>query len=92
MPTINARYQDYITQMRKIQDINSALALLHWDNEVNAPTKGATFRGQQIATLSATAHDWATSEELGTLLQSLHENRHLLTEDEAKNIELSLDF
>lgn len=92
MLMLQNKYKRYVAQMRKIQDINSALALLHWDNEVNAPSKGASLRGQQIATLSATAHDWATDDELGILLEDLYEHREELSENEAKNIELSLSF
>ena len=77
--------------MRKIQDVNSSIALMHWDNEVNAAIKGAKLRGQQIATLSAVAHDWSTSSELEQLLTSLYSQRHALSENEARNIELSLE-
>ena len=38
--------------MRKITDINLAAGVLHWDQEVNMPPKGAAFRAQQLATLS----------------------------------------
>lgn len=90
MSIIRKQYEKYVAHLQKIQDINSTLALLHWDNEVNAPPKGAQLRGQQIATLSATAHEWATSPELGGLLINLNANRQALSENEAKNVELSL--
>jgi len=92
MSTLRNKYEQYVSHMRKIQDVNSSLALLHWDNEVNAPIKGAQLRGQQIATLSVTAHDWGTSKELGELLEDLYANRQELTENEAKNVELSLEI
>lgn len=90
MPIIRKQYEQYVAHLQKIQDLNSTLALLHWDNEVNAPPKGAQLRGQQIATLSATVHEWATSAELGGLLTNLNANRQALSENEAKNVELSL--
>ncbi|CAA6811245.1 MAG: Thermostable carboxypeptidase 1 (EC [uncultured Aureispira sp.] len=90
MSIIKEQYEQYVAQLQKIQDLNSTLALLHWDNEVNAPSKGASLRGQQIATLSATVHEWATSSELGELLLHLNANRQALSENEAKNVELSL--
>lgn len=92
MLTLKEKYEQYVTRMRKVQDINSTLALLHWDNEVNAPAKGAKLRAQQIATLSATAHDWLTAPELGELLHELYERRSELDENEAKNVELSLEL
>ena len=92
MSSLKEKYEQYVAQMRRIQDINSTLALLHWDNEVNAPSKGASFRAQQIATLSATAHDWTTDKQLGELLQELYAQRDLLSVNEAKNVELSLEL
>lgn len=90
MSIIKKQYEQYVALLQKIQDLNSTLALLHWDSEVNAPPKGAPLRGQQIATLSATVHEWATSPELGILLTDLNANRQALSENEAKNVELSL--
>jgi len=92
MPVIQKQYEQYVAHLQKIQDLNSTLALLHWDNEVNAPPKGASLRGQQIATLSATVHEWTTRSEFGALLINLNANRQALSEDEAKNVELSLAF
>ncbi|NUM52575.1 MAG: carboxypeptidase M32 [Candidatus Hydrogenedentes bacterium] len=60
------------TQLRErinaVADINSALALLQWDQEVFMPPKGASARGMQLATLSALAHREFTSAETGKLL------------------------
>lgn len=91
MSLLKEQYNQYVSHLQKIQDLNSALALMYWDNEVNAPTKGAQLRGQQIATLSATAHEWATSKELGELLKTLYKNRHKLSENESRNIEISIE-
>ncbi len=91
MSNLKSKYEQYVSHMRKIQDINSSVALLHWDNEVNAPLKGAQLRGQQIATLSATAHEWLTSDDFGILLKDLFSQKHLLSENEAKNVVLSLE-
>lgn len=82
-------YQKYVLAMQKIQDLNSATALLHWDAEVNAPTKGAARRASQIATLTATAHEWTTAAELEELINTLYETKNGLSENEAANITLS---
>lgn len=84
-------YQQYVQQMEQVQDLNSALALLHWDNEVNAPAKGASHRGKQIATLSTLAHQQATTPALGHLLEQLYTQQQDLGAQEAANIRLSLD-
>lgn len=75
--------------MQKIHDIHSATALLHWDDEVNAPDKGAQFRAQQMATLSAVAHELMIDARLGDLLRELQQQKAQLTEDEAANVQLS---
>jgi carboxypeptidase Taq len=82
-------YQNYVEQLVKIQDIRSSIALLQWDMEIYAPSKGASKRAQQIATLSATAHEWSTSEYLGNLLIELNEKVDQLTEDQRINVQKS---
>lgn len=82
-------YEQYTERLRKIADINGAIALLHWDSEVNAPKKGADFRGQQLATLSALSHELSTTAELGALLQQLMEQKAELSETEACNVQRS---
>ncbi len=81
-------YTDYVDYLQKIADFNSAIALLSWDNEVNAPSKGAAFRGRQIATLAAEAHHLFIAPEFGDLLRLLLSNPNL-SETEAHNIRLS---
>lgn len=64
-PACVARLRERINA---VADINSALAVLQWDQEVYMPPKGAAARGMQMATLSALAHREFTSAETGTLL------------------------
>jgi carboxypeptidase Taq len=86
---IAEKYSAYVAQMQKIQDLNSSIALLHWDHEVNAPAKGAARRAGQIATLVSTVHEWTTADELTALVTDLYEHRAELASDEASNICLS---
>lgn len=74
--------------MRKLADIRAALALMQWDQETYMPAKGADFRARQVATLSELAHEMATDEKLGVLLENL-ENTSGLDEKENKNISLN---
>ncbi|MGH1336338.1 MAG: carboxypeptidase M32 [Aureispira sp.] len=91
MTTVEKSYQKYVQHLRKVQDIKSALALLHWDNEVNAPKKGAKLRGQQITTLAGLAHEYATDPSFGDLLLELHHQQSGLEEKQADNVRLSLE-
>jgi len=84
----NGLYESYREHMRKLADVRAALALMQWDQETYLPPKGAGFRAQQVATLSEMAHELATSEKLGSLLESL-ENASGLNEKEKKNISLN---
>jgi carboxypeptidase Taq len=82
-------YSDYKQYLNKIANLNTAIAVLHWDKEVNLPSLGAGPRAQQIATLSGMAHELATSDEFGDQLRSLVEDSSL-SEDEKKNVSLTL--
>ncbi len=64
-------YQQYLEQIQKIADLRYASAVLQWDQETYLPPKGAAYRGQQIATLSETAHNWFVRDDFGELLQNL---------------------
>src|SRR5262245_11726318 len=82
------RYNAYRDHMQKLADIRAALALMQWDQETYMPEKGADFRARQIATLSELAHEAATSDRLGELMESL-DGAGELSEIEQKNITLN---
>ena len=75
--------------LRKIADIQYASAVLNWDQETYMPSKGATFRAQQLSTLAGIGHELATSKELGELLHLLSTDNSL-SEKEKRNIKQSL--
>ncbi len=81
-------YETYRQYMRRLADIRSALALMQWDQETYMPVKGAAFRAQQSATLAEMAHELVTSDNLGSLLESL-ESATGLNLAEKKNISLT---
>lgn len=74
--------------MEKLADVRYATSVLQWDQETYLPAKGAAFRGRQISTLTELAHQMATSEQLGGLLQEL-QGRADLNPDEQRNVTLS---
>ncbi|MBF90373.1 MAG: carboxypeptidase [Flavobacteriales bacterium] len=82
-------YEKYKAHLRKITDINLAAGVLHWDQEVNMPPKGADFRAQQLATLSEISHNFSVDVEYGKLLEKLDGDSNL-SEDEIRNVEISL--
>src|SRR5215212_9372489 len=86
MSTTHDLYQKYQGKMRFIADIKNANAVLQWDQETYLPPKGASFRGQQISTLSEISHRLFSEEELGTLLQQLLSENDLSAEQK-RNVE-----
>ena len=100
--TNNPLYKEYKQILQKAADINNAAAVLGWDQEVYMPPKGAHFRGRQLATLAAQAHELLTGDRLGHLLDQLKfandlnptEQANVLRsfEDYSKNRKLSAEF
>lgn len=58
----NPAYQDVLRVMRNASDLQSAIALLGWDQETYMPPAAVVTRAEQIATLSAMAHSILTSD------------------------------
>jgi len=88
--SIRNSYNELLHKFGEINDINSAVSLMHWDQEVYMPPKAAQGRGQQLATLSALAHRMFTDQEIGNLLQTLSKSSNELSPDEAKNVSETL--
>jgi carboxypeptidase Taq len=55
----------------EVSDINSALSVLSWDQQVNMPPAGNEARGQHMATLSKIAQEKFISDEVGRLIDDL---------------------
>lgn len=56
------------TRLLEIQRINSASAVLSWDQETYMPAGGGAARAEQISTLQGIAHDKLVSAEIQRLL------------------------
>ena len=52
------------TRLLEIQRINSAAALLSWDQETYMPAGGGEARAEQISTLQGIAHQKLVSPEI----------------------------
>jgi carboxypeptidase Taq len=55
----------------EVADVNHAMSVLSWDQQVNMPPRGGEARGQQLAALGRIAHEKSTSHEVGKLLDEL---------------------
>jgi len=76
MKLMGERYDALVSRLGEIRNINRALAVLSWDQQVNMPPGGVHGRGAQIGTLTRIEHDMIISDETARLL-----------EDAAKEIE-----
>ncbi len=68
---MSEKLQQLKETLGEIADLNSAAALLSWDQQTYMPPAGAEARGRQLATLSKIAHQMLTSERVGRLLDDL---------------------
>lgn len=68
---MEARLHELRARLQEIDDINSAAAVLGWDQSTYMPPGGAPARARQLATLSRLAHARSTDPALGRLLAEL---------------------
>jgi carboxypeptidase Taq len=57
--------------INEVHDINSAVAILGWDQQTYMPRGGAEDRANQLGALSRIGHIKFTSDEIGSLLEDL---------------------
>jgi carboxypeptidase Taq len=68
---MNTPLQELKTRLLEVNDLNSANALLSWDQSTYMPSGGAAARGRQMATLGRLAHEKFTDPAVGKLLDDL---------------------
>ena len=68
---MNTQLQELKTRLLEVNDLNSANALLGWDQTTYMPPGGAPARGRQMATLGRLAHEKFTDPAVGKLLDDL---------------------
>jgi len=70
-PEIQNKLTTLLDLLGEINDLESAAALLNWDQTTYMPPGGAAARGRQLATLQRLAHEKFTDPTIGHLLDSL---------------------
>ncbi|MCY3835805.1 MAG: carboxypeptidase M32 [Anaerolineaceae bacterium] len=68
---MNDKMQQLKDRLRVINDLNSAAAVLHWDQATQMPVGGGAARARQLATLSRLAHEHFVDPAIGQLLDAL---------------------
>ncbi|MBN1221372.1 MAG: carboxypeptidase M32 [Anaerolineae bacterium] len=77
------KFKTLSDKLKEIKNISSAVALLHWDQQVNMPPGGSQARAEQIATLETMAHELFVADEMGVLLDDLAGTDFAYDSDEA---------
>lgn len=68
---MKAKLKELKDHLVEINDLNSAAALLHWDQSTYMPPNGDVARARQISTLGRLAHEKFTDPNIGRLLEEL---------------------
>ena len=68
---METQLQELKARLIEINDLESAAALLEWDQATYMPPGGATARARQLATLRRLAHEKFTDPAIGRLLEAL---------------------
>ncbi len=63
------KYQQLVTHLGDIHNLNMATALLQWDQQTQMPPGGAEARAAQMATLTRIAHEMFTGDPTARLLE-----------------------
>jgi carboxypeptidase Taq len=88
---VEAKLQELKTHLFMVNDLQSAAAVLHWDQSIYMPPAGAPARARQLATLEQLAHEKLTDPAIGRLLEDLrpYEERLPYDSDEAALIRVA---
>jgi len=70
-----AAFEELRRELRAIEDLESAAAVLEWDQQTYMPDQGATARARQIALLGEVAHARRTSPRMRELMDGLSSMR-----------------
>ena len=75
----------YLDILQELGKLNSAVALLSWDEETHMPKRGLGLRAETIGKLSRMAFELSTSDELGRCIEEL-EGRNDISLEEAASV------
>jgi carboxypeptidase Taq len=88
---VETKLQELKARLAEIDDLESAAALLIWDQATYMPPGGASARGRQLATLGRLAHEKFIDPAVGKLLEALrpYEDSRPYDSDEASLIRVT---
>lgn len=78
---MESKFQELKKRLGVVNDLQSAAALLGWDQQTYMPPGGNEARGRQMATLARLAHEHFTDDKVGQLLDDLRSYEESLPYD-----------
>jgi len=69
--TESARYEQFIAEVTKMANVQTAASVLNWDQQVMMPEGGTPARSKQLSTLSAVHHEMLTDSDLADHIDAL---------------------
>lgn len=75
------QYTELLNRMGEVQDLLRAAEILGWDQRTMMPPRAVEQRAEQLGTLQRLAHERATSDEVGRLLDGLRSYEASLPHD-----------
>ncbi len=78
---MDTKLQELKRHLQEVSDLDSAAALLNWDQTTYMPPGGAAARGRQIALLAQLSHEKLTDPAVGKLLDDLRSYEESLPYD-----------
>ncbi|QSG12017.1 Zn-dependent carboxypeptidase, M32 family [Halapricum desulfuricans] len=64
-------YDDLLEAYRRVSNVESAVGVLSWDQQVTMPDGGAPARSRQLSTLSGLKHELLTDDGIADALETL---------------------
>lgn len=85
------KYQELVNQLKVVNDLRRAAAVLNWDQSTYMPSGGGPARARQMATLRMLAQEKFTDVQIGNLLDDLqpYADRLPYDSDEASLIRMT---
>ena len=89
-------YANLIDHWKKLWTVQTSSSLLEWDQQVMMPSGGASYRGEQMATLASIIHEMKTDARVGEWLAECEADINLISDpasDAAANLrEIRRDY
>ena len=86
MPSAFQPYSNLLVRARDLSFVDSASALMHWDEETDMPRAALAFRAEQVAFLSGWSHRQFISPEVGDWIKVCEDHGFAAESDEAANV------